>query len=153
MTDTNQRGRRAEARELPARRADGLSAEAAASLLRRGVVLYRETPTRAGEARLFPRARRRLYSAKVLDGDSAFLCEAALLDASPGGMRLRLARNVGLPPRFGVLDDQTGEACTVSQVWRRDQTVGVRIHEREPPRPLRPVEKAALLGRYYGVRD
>jgi hypothetical protein len=153
VTDRGERGRRPEARELSARRAEGLSAEAADSLRRRGVVLYREVPTGAGEARLFPRARRRLYSAKVLDGDSAFLCEAALLDASPGGLRLRLARNVGLPPRFGVFDDQTGEVCTVSQVWRRGQTVGVRIHDREPPRPLRPVDKAALLGRYYGVRD
>ncbi len=147
MTRAGRREPPSHARELPAHRANGLSQAASAALLSRGVVLYREIEPRVGEARLFPRARRRLYSAKILDGDSGFLCEAVLVDASPGGMRLLLARNVGLPPRFGVHDDQTGELYTVSQVWRRGQAVGVRIHDNAPPRPMRPAERLALSGR------
>lgn len=153
MTASGGREPRTGARTLQARPANSLSPAAAAALLRRGIALYQELKARGGEARLFPRARRRLCSAKILDGDNTFLCEAALLDASPGGMRLLLARNVGLPPRFGVHDDQTGDLYTVSQVWRRGHAIGVRIHDREPPRPMQTADKTALSSRYYGVRD
>lgn len=105
------------------------------------------------EARAHPRVQRRLHSAKIINADNAFLCEAVLRDVSPRGMRLTLARNVGLPPRFGVHDDQTNQVFTVSQVWRRSSTIGVRIHDNAPPRPMRPAERSALAGRYYGVRD
>jgi hypothetical protein len=68
-------------------------------------------------------------------------------------MRLLLARNVGLPARFGVHDDLNGDLFTVAQAWRRGLVIGVRILSRGPPRSIRPVERAALAGHYYGVRD
>ena len=137
---------------LEGKRANGLSPEATASLLKQGFVSYSETPPSASEVRAHSRARKRLHSAKIIDGDNVFLCEAVLQDVSLGGMRLLLARNIGLPPRFGVHDDLNRDLFTVSQVWRRGLAIGVRILSRDPPRPIRPVERAALAGRYYGVR-
>lgn len=137
---------------LEGKPAVGLSAEAAAALLRQGFAVYREAVRRGGEARTHRRARLRLHSAKIIDGENGFLCDAILQDISPGGMRLALARNIGLPLRFGVHDDQSRELFTVSQAWRRGLTVGVRIHNAGPPRPMRPVERATLAGRYYSVR-
>ncbi len=99
------------------------------------------------------RRRTRLNAAKILDGAGAYLCEALIQDRSVSGLRLRLARNLGLPPRFGVHDDCTGEIVTVATVWRRELTLGARIVARGPPAPLRAVQRLALAGRFYGVRD
>jgi hypothetical protein len=137
---------------LEGRRANGLTPEAAASLTRQGFVLYHEALARPRELRGQPRARTRLHSAKILDADNSFLCEAVLQDVSAGGMRLLLARNIGLPPRFGVHDDQSAAIYTVSQAWRRGLAIGVRIHVAGPPRPMAQTERAALRGRYYAVR-
>ena len=136
---------------IDARFSRGLSAEAAAELVRQGLALYDETSTSDG--RSAHRLRTRLRSAKILDSENAFLCDAVLQDLSAGGMRLVLHRNIGLPPRFGVHDDGSGEIFTVSQAWRRGQTLGVRIHSRNAPRPMKPVARAALSGKYYGIRD
>ncbi len=136
---------------IDARFSRGLSAEAAAELVRQGHALYDETSR--GDGRSAHRLRTRLRSAKIIDSANAFLCEAMLQDMSAGGMRLLLHRNIGLPPRFGVHDDGSEEILTVSLAWRRGQTVGVRIHSRNAPRPIKPVARAALSGRYYGIRD
>lgn len=131
------------------RRANGLSAEAVRSLAERGQIGYRVV---GAEPRHSTRRRTRLRSAKVLDPANAFLCDAVIQDKSSEGLRLLLARNVGLPPRFGVYDDETGEIATVAQAWRRGHTVGVRIVQRGPQTPLKPSEWKALAGRYYGVK-
>ena len=44
-------------------------------------------------------------------------------------MRLLLSRNIGLPARVGVYDDESEEMVTASLAWRRGQTVGVRIQQ------------------------
>jgi hypothetical protein len=135
---------------LEARRVKDFSAKEKAAMARQGFVAYSETP--GDERRVHPRARTRLRSAKLIDADNAFLCEALVQDLSLGGMRLRLGRNMGLPARFGLHDDFSGALYTVSLAWRRDLTIGVRIHSRGPPSPMKSSDRAALAGRYYGVR-
>ncbi len=143
-----------------------LSPEAAQSLALRGQVAYRvivdppaspmrptPKPATGGEARGQVRRRTRLRSAKLVDGANAFLCEALVQDASSDGMRLLLSRNVGLPARIGVYDDESEEIVTAILAWRRGQAVGVRILHRGPPAQMKPAQRFALRGRYYGIRD
>jgi hypothetical protein len=115
-------------------------------LLREGRAAYRI------EARGAARRRTHLQSAKILDGDGGYLCDAIVQDVSELGMRLLLARNCGLPSRFGVHMDLTGEVVTGAPAWRRERLVGVRVLSFAPPAPIKPVDRAALKGRYYGVR-
>jgi hypothetical protein len=133
----------------------------ARALARRGQVAYavaepvRETPRpkAAGrELRLAGRRRTRLRSAKILDGSNAFFCDCLIHDRSATGLRLTLARDVGLPPQFQVHDDETGAVELVATVWRRATTLGVRFSGYGAA-TLTPSERAALRGRYYAVRD
>lgn len=131
------------------RREPTLSAEAAKSLAERGQVGYREIDV---EPRLSPRQRTRLRSAKILDARNNYLCDARVQDRSVEGMRLLLSHNVGLPSRFGVHDDETGDVLTVRAAWRRGHALGVRVVQLGSPTPLTRSQHAALKGRYYGVR-
>ena len=133
----------------------------ARALARRGQVAYavfdpvRETPRpkAAGrELRLARRRRTRLRSAKILDATNAFLSDCLIHDRSATGLRLTLARDVGLPPRFQVHDDETGAIEGVATVWRRGPTLGVRFSGYGAS-TLKPSERVALRGRYYAVGD
>lgn len=104
-------------------------------------------------ARTQSRRRTRLQAAKLIDCANMFLVEALVRNRSVGGLCLLLVRNVGLPLRFGVHDDATGEIVTVAAAWRRGQTVGVRILGRGPARPLKRSDRLALSGRYYAIPD
>ena len=104
------------------------------------------------EARGGPRRRTHLQSAKILDAAGGFVCDATIQDASAMGLRLVLARDCGLPSRFGVHLDLTGEALTATVAWRRDRVVGARVIAHQPPAPLKPSQRAALAGRYYALR-
>ena len=104
------------------------------------------------EARGAARRRTHLQSAKILDAAGAFVCDATIQDASELGLRLALARNCGLPARFGVHLDLTGEALTATVAWRRERVVGARVLAHQPPAPLKPIQRAALAGRYYALR-
>jgi hypothetical protein len=115
-------------------------------LAREGRAAYRV------ELRAAARRRTRLQSAKILDGAGAFVCEAIIQDFSAAGLRLMLARNCGLPSRFGVHIDLTGELLTAAPAWRRDRVVGARVIAYAPPAPLKTSDRLALAGRYYGVR-
>ena len=114
-------------------------------LLREGRAAWRS------EARAAARRRTHLQSAKILDGAGAFLTEAIVQDVSALGLRLMLARNCGLPARFGVHVDLTGEVLTAALAWRRDRVIGVRVIACAPPAPLKRSDRAALKGRYYAV--
>ena len=114
-------------------------------LVREGRAAYRV------EGRGATRRRARLQSAKIFDGSGAFLCDATIKDHSASGLRLLLSRNCGLPARFGVHLDLTGEILTVTQAWRRDRLVGVRVLALGPPAPIKASERTALGGRYYAV--
>ncbi len=115
-------------------------------LLREGRAAYRV------EARGAARRRTHLQSAKILDAAGAFLCHATVQDMSAQGLRLLMAKNCGLPARFGVHMDLTGELLTAALAWRRERVVGARVLAHAPPAPLKPVDRAALAGRYYAVR-
>jgi hypothetical protein len=130
-------------------------------LARRGQVAYavfdpaRETPRpkpTGRELRLAGRRRTRLRSAKILDAANAFVCDCLIYDRSATGLRLTLAREIGLPPQFQVHDDESGVVESVATVWRRGATLGVRFNGYGAS-TLKPSERAALRGRYYAVRD
>ena len=114
-------------------------------LVREGRAAYRV------EARGAARRRTHLQSAKIIDGAGAFVCEATIQDVSALGLRLLLARDCGLPMRFGVHLDMTGEVLTAATAWRRGRLVGARVLAFAAPGPLRPSDRAALRGRYYAV--
>jgi hypothetical protein len=120
---------------------------------RHGDVSYRVIEPEHAEARRGQRLRTRLRSAKILDAANGFLCEALMLDRSAGGLRLLLARNIGLPARFAVHDDLSGEIVTVAMAWRRERTLGARILTPGPIAPIKRSDRLALRGRYYGVPD
>ena len=103
------------------------------------------------EARGAARRRTRLQSAKILDSAGVFLCEATIVDLSASGLRLLLARNCGVPARFGLHIDLTGELKTAALAWRRDRQIGARILTHVAPAPLKRSDRVALKGRYYGV--
>ena len=130
-------------------------------LARRGQVAYavfdsiRETPrpkTTGRELRLAGRRRTRLRSAKILDAANAFVCDCLIYDRSATGLRLTLARDVGLPKQFQVHDDDSGVVESVATAWRRGATLGVRFCGYGAS-TLTPSERTALRGRYYAVRD
>jgi len=133
----------------------------ARAMARRGQVAYavcdpvRELPrpkTSGRELRLAGRRRTRLRSAKILDAANAFVCDCLIYDRSATGIRLTLARDVGLPRQFQVHDDETGAIELVATVWRRGATLGARFSGYGAA-TLTPSERAALRGRYYAVRD
>ena len=103
------------------------------------------------EARGAARRRTRLQSAKILDRAGAFLCHAAILDISATGVRLLLASNRGVPARFGVHIDLTGELATAALAWRRERTIGARLLFHVAPAALKHSDRVALKGRYYAV--
>ena len=135
-------------------------------LARRGQVAYavfdpvREAPrpetprpkVAGRELRLAGRRRTRLRSGKILDAANAFVCDCLIHDRSATGLRLTLARDVGLPPQFQIHDDETGALESVATVWRRGATLGARFCGYGAS-TLKPSERAALAGRYYAVRD
>jgi hypothetical protein len=127
------------------------------ALARQGRVAYRVLPAvsaaRSGERRASRRRRSRLRSAKLLDSNNRFLCECLVHDYSTAGLRLTLMKNIGLPSRCVVFDDETGDAKAVAVVWRRGSLVGMRYRWNDRPAQLSSVARAALRGRYYAMAD
>ena len=103
------------------------------------------------DGRSAARRRTRLQSAKILDAAGAFLCEATIQDLSASGLRVLLARNLGLPGRLVVHVDLTGELLTATVAWRREHVVGLHVLARGAPGPLKTSDRLALKGRYYAV--
>jgi len=93
----------------------------------------------------------RLRSAKLLDAAYRFVCEGRICDQSRDGLRLALARDIGLPPRLAVHIDETGEVRDARIVWRRGATIGVRLHEAAPADALKASDRHALRRRYYAI--
>ena len=93
----------------------------------------------------------RLRSAKLLDAAYRFVCEGRICDRSRDGLRLALARDIGLPPRLAVHIDETGEVRGARIVWRRGPTIGVRLDEAAPADALKASDRYALRRRYYAV--
>jgi hypothetical protein len=130
------------------------------SLVRQDLVSYSvvEAPgappaARSVEKRSSERRRLRLRSGKLLDSHNRFLCECLVRDRSGYGLRLVLARNIGLPPRYHLYDDETGSVHAIATVWRRSVTLGVRFCLTALPPKLRESDRSALRGRYYAMVD
>ncbi len=94
-----------------------------------------------------------MRSAKLLDETHRFICECRVCDRSTDGLRLALARKIGLPPDLAVYLDETGEVRSANVIWRRGEIIGVRLRKRPPADTLSPSDRYALSGRYYAVID
>ena len=127
-------------------------------LARRGEVAYwivspdRKAPEfRRGDQREGPREPARLRSAKLLDPAYRFVCEGRICDRSRDGLRLALARDIGLPDRMAIHIDETGEVRNARVIWRRGRAIGFRLDEAAPADALKASDRYALAGRYYAV--
>jgi hypothetical protein len=128
----------------------------ARELARRGEVAYwavsPEAPLgKGGDQRGGERRPARLRSAKLLDSAYRFVCEGRIRDRSRDGLRLALARDIGLPSRLAVHIDETGEVRGASVVWRRGPLIGIRLEEAAPTNALSASDRYALRRRYYAV--
>jgi hypothetical protein len=141
----------------------GLQRLMARSLARRDLVAYdvlAPAPERAApaqgpppEKRSVARRRLRLRSGKLLDSQNAFICECLVRDQSAHGLCLMLMRNIGLPARCHLYDDETGSIEVVTTIWRRGTLLGVRFCPLATPVAIKPSDRSALRGRYYAVMD
>jgi hypothetical protein len=140
----------------------GLTRLVRKSLARRSLVAYEivESPLDASpgaekqiEKRSSTRRRLRLRSAKLLDQRNKFICECLVRDESAQGLCLMLMRNIGLPSRYHLYDDETGSLSAVSTIWRRGSLVGVRYSHIPKAISIKESDRAALRGRYYAMRD
>jgi hypothetical protein len=132
------------------------------SLARKSLVSYEIVPPPSGdppvegkpkEKRSSARRRLRLRSAKLLDSQSAFICECLVRDQSTQGLCLKLMKNVGLPARYVLYDDETESLHVVTTIWRRGSLLGVRYCASATPVSIKASDRAALRGRYYAVPD
>jgi len=134
----------------------------AKSLARRSLVTYEvvappaeepaaEAPPK--EKRTSARRRLRLRSAKLLDVKNGFICECLVRDESAHGLCLKLMRNIGLPSRCHLYDDDSGAIHVVATMWRRGTLLGVRYCTGATPVAMKPSDRSALRGRYYAVAD
>ena len=105
------------------------------------------------DQRRSPRRRARLRSAKVLNSAYRFVCEGRICDSSREGLRLALARDIALPPRFAVHIDETAQVRDAEVIWRRGSTIGIRLRSAAPENALRPSDRYALSERYYAIPD
>lgn len=140
----------------------GLKRLMSKSLARRNLVSYEivEPPSHDSpvaekriEKRSSARRRLRLRSAKLLDSQNKFLCECLVRDRSGQGLCLMLTKNIGLPSRCHLYDDETGSLEVVTTIWRRDSLLGVRCCVTSKPVSIKESDRAALRGRYYAVLD
>jgi hypothetical protein len=140
----------------------GLNRLMSRSLASRNLISYevvgspRDVPPVAGkpiEKRSGARRRLRLRSGKLLDAHNKFLCECLVRDRSGQGLCLVLARNIGLPARCRLYDDETGSLSAIATVWRRGSLVGVRYCFTGKPIAIKESDRSALRGRYYAVLD
>jgi hypothetical protein len=132
------------------------------SLARQNLVSYEIVESPSGdstvdkkpqEKRSSARRRLRLRSAKLLDQHSAFICECLVRDQSAQGLCLKLMKNVGLPGRYVLYDDETRSLEMVTTIWRRGSLLGVRYCQAATPVSVKASDRAALGGRYYAVPD
>jgi hypothetical protein len=125
-----------------------------------GAVTYCVLPTPAPapvekrqiEKRKAKRRRTRLRAGKILDRINRFVIDAAIIDRSAGGLRLRLARDQAIPERFRLFDEESGLVLGAQLVWRRQALIGARL-ESSGPLPASPRQIAALRAKFYAIRD
>ena len=112
----------------------------------------RKAEKRHAERRKAKRRRTRLRAGKILDRHNRFVVDAAIIDRSAGGLRLRLARDQAIPERFRLFDEESGLVLGARLVWRRQALVGARL-ESSFPLPATQRQIADLRGKFYAIRD
>ena len=140
------------ARQFPlegARLAPGAGALARWRLRRLGAVPYVRIAETSTERRREKRHAVRLNWGKALDAGDRFLSECLIVDRGGGGLRLRLARVVAIPPRFQFFDDADGLLYAARLVWRRGQEVGCRLARQ--PTTTKPQTLRRMRGPYYAL--
>ncbi len=93
-----------------------------------------------------------MRSGKILDRANCFLIDAAIIDRSSAGLRLRLARDQAIPDVFRLFDEESGLVLAARLVWRRQALVGARL-DPGGPLPASPRQIAGLRGKFYAMRD
>ncbi len=93
-----------------------------------------------------------MRSGKILDRANCFLIDAAIIDRSSAGLRLRLARDQAIPDVFRLFDEESGLVLAARLVWRRQALVGTRL-DPGGPLPASPRQIAGLRGKFYAMRD
>jgi hypothetical protein len=106
----------------------------------------------AGDRRDAPRRRTRLRSGKVLDRANGFRVETTILDRSPGGLRLRLARDCQVPDVFHLFDDESETIFAYRVIWRSQGTLGARMRPGGPV-PATRRQIIELRGKFYAIKD
>lgn len=110
---------------------------------------YRHLSDTTSDRRRENRRPCRLRWGKALDLHNLFLTECLVVNRTLGGARLRLARNIVVPPRFQLFEDDTGDISAADVVWRRAHDLGCRL----APTPSQ--EKRATIdrmrARYYAL--
>ena len=86
---------------------------------------------------------------KALDCADRFLCECVLSNRTIDGACLRLTRNITLPQRFQLFEDDSGALFDATVVWRRGAEIGCRL---SPAPILGKIDIVRRMqGRYYAM--
>jgi hypothetical protein len=91
-----------------------------------------------------------LRAGKILDRANRFLIDAAVIDRSCRGLRLRLAREIGVPELFHFFDEESEAVFVARIVWRQQCLLGAR---RGPVIAMTAKQIAALRGKFYAIKD
>jgi hypothetical protein len=134
---------------------DAMRLQGSVSLLARwrasrwGAPTYQRLADANVERRVEPRRVSRLKWGKVLDGADRFLCDCVIADRAEDGARLRLARNLVLPPLFQLFDEDSGEIYAAQIVWRRGVEIGCRLSRSGAPSKAQAARR--MKNRYYAI--
>jgi hypothetical protein len=101
------------------------------------------------ERRSETRRPRRLRWGKTLDADDRFLAECLVVNRTMGGACLQLARNIVLPTRFQLFEDDTGVISGAEVVWRRAHRIGCRVALAPTPGKRAIIDR--MRARYYAL--
>ncbi|PPD45186.1 MAG: hypothetical protein CTY15_05245 [Methylocystis sp.] len=92
-----------------------------------GVAAYARLCDAAPERRSEARRAARLRWGKTLDCAERFLSDCLIADRTSVGARLKLARNIGVPQRFQLFEDESGDLFAARVIWRRGSEIGCRL--------------------------
>lgn len=134
---------------------DGLRVDRGASMLARwraersGAAVFTRLDDSPRDRRGETRRAARLKWGKALDASDRFLCECVLSNRTSEGACLRLARNVTLPQRFQLYEDDSGALFDAQIVWRRGGEIGCRLAR--TPTPDKAGVAWRMRSRYYAM--
>lgn len=116
---------------------------------RAGAATFMRLDDAPRERRREQRRAMRLKWGKTLDAADRFLCECVISNRNSGGACLRLARNITLPQKFQLFEDDKGELFDAQVVWRRGAEIGCRLSRTPTQDKARVVRR--MRERYYAL--